>query len=156
MSIQRMHGLGCCAACMTCKEAEKTVPRGAHALSETFQGCAGVDQSCLMSCVCPPQEDIVQEAEVGAARKVFDLDLPELGPYNLAFTRSGAHLLLGGRKGHLALMDWQQRHLICEVQVPGPLPSAGLPSCNGHMQSCWLHACQRWPSCHALDGRDHC
>ena len=64
----------------------------------------------------------MQEADVGAARKVFDLDLPELGPYNLAFTRSGAHLLLGGRRGHLALMDWQQRHLVCEVQVPGPFP----------------------------------
>ena len=63
------------------------------------------------------QEDIVQEAEVGAAKKVFDLDLPELGPYNLAFTRSGRHMLMGGRKGHLALMDWQQRHLVCEVQV---------------------------------------
>ena len=26
-------------------------------------------------------------------------------------------MLLGGRKGHLALLDWQQRHLVCEVQV---------------------------------------
>lgn len=65
------------------------------------------------------------EAEVGAAQKVFDLDLPELGPYNLAFTRSGRHLLLGGRKGHLALMEWQQRHLVCEVQV---CPSFNLSS----------------------------
>lgn len=63
------------------------------------------------------QEEIVQEAEVGAAKKVFDLDLPELGPYNLTFSRSGRHMLLGGRKGHLALMEWQQRHLVCEVQV---------------------------------------
>ena len=59
----------------------------------------------------------MQEADVGAAKKVFDLDLPELGPYNLTFTRSGRHMLLGGRKGHLALMEWQQRHLVCEVQV---------------------------------------
>ncbi len=59
----------------------------------------------------------MQEAETGAAKKVFDLDLPELGPYNLTCTRSGRHMLLGGRKGHLALMDWQQRHLVCEVQV---------------------------------------
>ena len=59
----------------------------------------------------------MQEAETGAAKKVFDLDLPELGPYNLTFTRSGRHMLLGGRKGHLALMEWQQRHLVCEVQV---------------------------------------
>ena len=86
----------------------------------------------------------MQEAEVGAARRVFDLDLPELGPYNLAFTRSGAHLLLGGRRGHLALMDWQQRHLVCEVQVLGPLPLAGLLICNARMQSCCLHARQRW------------
>lgn len=63
------------------------------------------------------QEEIVQEAEVGASKKVFDLDLPELGPYNLAFTRSGRHMLLGGRKGHLAIMEWQQRHLVCEVQA---------------------------------------
>ena len=59
----------------------------------------------------------MEEAEAGAAAKVFDLDLPELGPYNLAFTRSGRHMLLGGRKGHLALMDWQQHHLVCEVQA---------------------------------------
>ncbi|BDA41031.1 WD repeat-containing protein 46 [Coccomyxa sp. Obi] len=63
------------------------------------------------------QEEIVREAETGAAQKVFDLDLPELGPYNLGFTRSGRHMLLGGRKGHLAIMEWQQRHLVCEVQV---------------------------------------
>lgn len=59
----------------------------------------------------------MKEAETGAAQKVFDLDLPELGPYNLCFTRSGRHMLLGGRKGHLAIMEWQQRHLVCEVQV---------------------------------------
>ena len=83
----------------------------------------------------------MQEADVGAARKVFDLDLPELGPYNLAFTRSGAHLLLGGRRGHLALMDWQQRHLVCELQVPGPFPLPGLSICNDRMLSCiCLHA----------------
>ena len=54
---------------------------------------------------------------MGVSGKVFDLDLPELGPYNLAFTRSGRHMLLGGRRGHLALLDWQQRHLVAEVQV---------------------------------------
>ena len=57
------------------------------------------------------------EVESSVARKVFDLKLPELGPYNVAFTRSGRHMLLGGRKGHLALMDWQRMHSVCEVQV---------------------------------------
>lgn len=63
------------------------------------------------------QEDIVREVETGAGAKVFDLKLTELGPYNLSFTRSGRYMLLGGRKGHLALMDWQRSQLVTEVQV---------------------------------------
>lgn len=55
--------------------------------------------------------------EAGAARKAFDLSLPALGPYSLDYSRSGRFLLLAGRKGHLALMDWQRHRLICEVQV---------------------------------------
>lgn len=62
----------------------------------------------------------LQAVEAGAARKAFDLSLPQLGPYTLGFTRSGRHMLLAGRKGHLALMDWQRSRLICEVQVRGP------------------------------------
>ena len=54
---------------------------------------------------------------MGAGRKVFDLRLEELGPYNLDFSRSGRFLLLGGRKGHLALMDWQRMRNVCEVQA---------------------------------------
>ena len=72
----------------------------------------------LRPSVCSPtQEAILEEADAGVSGRVFDLALPELGPYNLAFTRSGRHMLLGGRRGHLALLDWQQRHLVAEVQV---------------------------------------
>ncbi len=60
---------------------------------------------------------MLQAVDVGAGRKVFDLQLDQLGPYSIDFNRSGRHMLLAGRKGHLALMDWQRRHLICEVQV---------------------------------------
>ncbi len=63
-----------------------------------------------MPCACA-------EVEAGVSRKAFDLKLDQLGPYNVAFTRSGRHMLLGGRKGHLALMDWQRMHSVCEVQV---------------------------------------
>ena len=59
----------------------------------------------------------MREAEEGAACKAFDLALPALGPYALDFTRNGRFLLLGGRRGHLALMDWQRAKLLCEVQV---------------------------------------
>lgn len=63
------------------------------------------------------QEAIVQEVEEGAGRKAFDLTLGELGPYSLSFTRSGRFAALGGRKGHLALLDWQRLKTVCEVQV---------------------------------------
>lgn len=63
------------------------------------------------------QQDIVKAVDAGAARKVFDLSLTELGPYNIDFSRSGRHMLLGGRRGHLALMDWQRLSTVCEVQV---------------------------------------
>ena len=63
------------------------------------------------------QADIVNEVDVGASRKIFDLRLDELGPYNLDFSRSGRYMLIGGRKGHLALMDWQSGRTFCEVQV---------------------------------------
>jgi hypothetical protein len=63
------------------------------------------------------QAEIAAAAEAGAARKVFDLSLPELGPYSLDFTRSGRFALLGGRRGHLALLDWQRMATVTEVQV---------------------------------------
>eukprot|EP00884_Botryococcus_braunii_P011281 jgi/Botrbrau1/20153/Bobra.0173s0055.2 len=63
------------------------------------------------------QVDMVAEVEIGAARKVFDLSLTELGPYSLDFTRSGRYMAIAGRKGHLALMEWQKGRLISEVQV---------------------------------------
>lgn len=63
------------------------------------------------------QAALVRAAEEGAARKAFDLALPALGPYALDWTRNGRFLLLGGRRGHLALLDWQSAKLLCEVQV---------------------------------------
>jgi hypothetical protein len=68
------------------------------------------------------QQDIVGAVEVGAGRKAFDLQLDQLGPYSLDFSRSGRHMLLAGRKGHLALLDWQRSRLICEVQVCACVP----------------------------------
>ncbi|GFR46860.1 hypothetical protein Agub_g8501 [Astrephomene gubernaculifera] len=63
------------------------------------------------------QESVVAAVDSTAAAKAFDLSLPELGPYSLTFSRNGRFMLMGGGKGHLALMDWQRSHLVCEVQV---------------------------------------
>ncbi len=73
------------------------------------------------------QEAIVAAVETGAAQKVLDLPLPELGPYSLAFSRSGRHALLGGNKGHLAVMEWQKAHLTSEIQVSS---GAGWGACS--------------------------
>jgi U3 small nucleolar RNA-associated protein 7 len=48
---------------------------------------------------------------------MFDLNLNETGPYRLNYTRNGRHLLLGGRKGHISMLDWQSKYLHCEIQV---------------------------------------
>lgn len=63
------------------------------------------------------QSEILQHVDAGAASKVFDLNLPVLGPYSLDFTRNGRFMLIGGVKGHLAMFDWQKSQLTCEVQV---------------------------------------
>mmetsp|Transcript_23008 Transcript_23008/g.74982 ORF Transcript_23008/g.74982 Transcript_23008/m.74982 type:complete len:553 (-) Transcript_23008:45-1703(-) len=63
------------------------------------------------------QQEVAEATDVASSRRAFDLELPELGPYKLAFTRNGKHLLLGGWKGHLASFDWQRARLATELQV---------------------------------------
>ena len=47
----------------------------------------------------------------------FELKLEELGPYTASYTRNGRHLLLAGKKGHIATMDWRDGKLGCEIQL---------------------------------------
>lgn len=69
------------------------------------------------------QSQIKESVSVDAANKSFSLDLSGgksnagRGPYRASYTRNGRHLLLGGRKGHLAAMDWQTGKLMCEINV---------------------------------------
>lgn len=48
-------------------------------------------------------------------REMFELSLPQLGPYAIDFTKNGRFMLLGGRKGHLALMDALRMDVQMEV-----------------------------------------
>lgn len=63
------------------------------------------------------QDDIVRDVPIEAAKKRFDLKLDVLGPYVCDYTKNGRDLLLGGRKGHVATMDWREGKLGCELQL---------------------------------------
>ena len=63
------------------------------------------------------QEDIKREVAVETAKKGFELKLEGLGPYLADYTRNGRGLLLAGRKGHVAAMDWRSGELGCELQL---------------------------------------
>ena len=52
------------------------------------------------------------------ANSIFDLKLDAFGPYkSLDFTRNGQHLVIGSKKGHIALLDWKKKDLLCEFQA---------------------------------------
>lgn len=63
------------------------------------------------------QEEISKDVAVETAKKGFELKLDSLGPYVCDYTRNGRELLLGGRKGHVATMDWRDGKLGCELQL---------------------------------------
>jgi U3 small nucleolar RNA-associated protein 7 len=63
------------------------------------------------------QDEIRSEVAVETAKKGFELKLEELGPYVGSYSRNGRNLLLAGRKGHVATMDWRDGKLGCELQL---------------------------------------
>ena len=62
------------------------------------------------------QRALGKEVDVSTSHKMFNLDL-KFGPYAIDYTRNGRHLLIGGRKGHVAAFDWQGGNLACELQL---------------------------------------
>lgn len=63
------------------------------------------------------QSAIKKEVNLETRHKLFDLKLDDFGPYAINYTRNGRHLLLGGRKGHIAAFDWRLAKLHCELYV---------------------------------------
>ncbi|KAJ2704029.1 putative U3 small nucleolar RNA-associated protein 7 [Coemansia sp. IMI 203386] len=63
------------------------------------------------------QKQIAENIDISSSSKIFDLKLEEFGPYTMDYSSNGRHLLVGGRRGHLATMDWRNGRLGCELHV---------------------------------------
>jgi U3 small nucleolar RNA-associated protein 7 len=64
------------------------------------------------------QDEIRQDVAIETAKKGFELKLESFGPYDVCeYTRNGRELLIAGRKGHVACMDWRDGKLGCELQL---------------------------------------
>ena len=62
------------------------------------------------------QDVLRKDLAVETAKNGFELKLQGLGPYTFDYTRHGRGLLLAGRKGHVATMDWRGGQLGSESQ----------------------------------------
>ncbi|KAI8910207.1 WD40-repeat-containing domain protein, partial [Gorgonomyces haynaldii] len=63
------------------------------------------------------QKQLKDHVDLGTAKKMFNLELEDFGPYALDYTRNGKYLLIGGRKGHVATFDWQKGKIESELQL---------------------------------------
>ena len=63
------------------------------------------------------QSQIKSAVDISTQDKIFDLKLPQFGPYSIDYTRNGRHLIIGGRKGHVATFDWKTKAMGCELQL---------------------------------------
>lgn len=63
------------------------------------------------------QADIIREADLITASKMFRLDLPKYGTCSFEYSRNGRYLIIAGEKGHVVVIDWQKNKLIRELDA---------------------------------------
>ena len=57
------------------------------------------------------QSQIAKAVDLNTACKAYNMTLDRLGPYKISYTADGRRLLLGGKKGHVAVVDWDGSHV---------------------------------------------
>ncbi|CAR21236.1 Utp7p [Lachancea thermotolerans CBS 6340] len=70
------------------------------------------------------QDEIKSAVDVTTANKALDLKLTNFGPYSVNYSRNGTHLLVCGKKGHVASMDWRKGELRAELNLNETCQSA--------------------------------
>ena len=63
------------------------------------------------------QRDIRKAVDDQSSKNVFDLKLEKNGPYKVAYTRNGRHMLLCGERGHTAVLDCHTFRMSGELQL---------------------------------------
>ena len=63
------------------------------------------------------QEQIAKQVNEQTRRKAYDMRLENYGPYRAQYSTNGRHLLLGGGKGHLAIVDWENATITHQLHV---------------------------------------
>lgn len=79
------------------------------------------------------QDEVARAVDERTRKNIFDLRLDTLGPYRACYSRNGQHLLLAGRLGHAAVLEWRKKKLVTELQLRETLRDA-----------CFLHSEQMW------------
>lgn len=62
------------------------------------------------------QDFLIQNLPKYNKDNIFNLDLP-YGPYSIDYSSNGSSVLLGGEKGHISIIEWRDKNLVCELNV---------------------------------------
>lgn len=63
------------------------------------------------------QKQIREAVDLNTQAKMFSLDLPRTGPYRLDYSANGRWMLLGGKRGHVALVDLLRTDMSFELTL---------------------------------------
>jgi U3 small nucleolar RNA-associated protein 7 len=63
------------------------------------------------------QSIIQKNVDLNTSKNAIDLQLTEFGPYRVDHTRNGRFMLMGGKKGHISVLDCLRTTIGCEMQL---------------------------------------